>query len=140
MTIIGTWKIKKVQVMQSDFSMKMCTFDEIRATVPEEMQAEYLKMESTEIDFLPDGTVNTISYIPKEQIEMAKAEGMEVTEDGRCVVESKAWKEENGEFFYFTGDEGEIMGEKISPYQKLEFNEDGYMKFVGGFMLLEKKS
>ena len=52
MTIIGTWKIKKVQVMQSDFSMKMCTFDEIRATVPEEMQTEYLKMESTEIDFL----------------------------------------------------------------------------------------
>lgn len=140
MNIIGTWKIKKVQVMQSDFSMKLCTFDEIRETVSEEMQEDYLKMESTEIEFLPDGTVNTITYIPQEQIEMARAEGVEVAEDGRYIVETKAWKEENGEYFYFTGDEGEVMGEKISPYQKLEFDEDGYMKFGGGFMLLEKKS
>ncbi len=73
MNIIGTWKIKKVQVMQSDFSMKLCTFDEIRETVSEEMQEDYLKMESTEIEFLPDGTVNTITYIPQEQIENGKS-------------------------------------------------------------------
>lgn len=139
MNIIGKWKIIKILIMTKDFDRLMCPIDEIKNNVSEDMLSDYLDMASTELEFLPDGTMNTIRCLTDEQAKQAAEEGIELV-DGNKFVESTEWKEENGEYFYYSGNQGEIMGEAVSPYEKLTFDENGCLKFGSGFMLLEKIS
>lgn len=139
MNIIGKWKIIKILIMTKDFDRLMCPIDEIKNNVSEDMLSDYLDMASTELEFLPDGTMNTIRCLTDEQAKQALAEGVELV-DGNKFVESTEWKEENGEYFYYSGNQGEIMGEAVSPYEKLTFDKNGCLKFGSGFMLLEKIS
>ena len=48
------------------------------------------------------------------------------------------WKEENGEYFYHTGMEGDINGEPVDLYEKLEPDEDGCLPMVDGLLIIEK--
>ena len=61
MNIIGKWKVKKIGVLQPDFSLKMFTPKELETLEDAE---EYIKMASSVIEFLPDGTMNTLLPVP----------------------------------------------------------------------------
>ena len=63
MNIIGKWKVKKIGILQPDFSMKMYTPQELEEIEDAE---EYLKMAGSIIEFLPDGTMNTLLPVPEE--------------------------------------------------------------------------
>ncbi len=120
MNIIGKWKVKKIGILQPDFSMKMFTPQELEEIEDTE---EYLKMAGSIIEFLPDGTMNTLLPVPEELVNQCLEEGMEIV-DGFGIIDSTIWKEENGEYFYDTKIEGEIFGEKVSPFEKLEVEDD----------------
>lgn len=131
MNIIGKWKVKKIGVLQPDFSLKMFTPQELEEIEDAE---EYLKMAGSIIEFLPDGTMNTLLPVPEELVNQCLEEGMEIV-DGFGIINSTIWKEENGEYFYDTKIEGEIFGEKVSPFEKLEVEDDCILYSQ---MLLEK--
>lgn len=120
MNIIGKWKVKKIGILQPDFSMKMYTPQELEEIEDAE---EYLKMAGSIIEFLPDGTMNTLLPVPEELVNQCLEEGMEIV-DGLAIISSTIWKEENGEYFYDTKIEGEIFGEKVSPFEKLKVEDD----------------
>ncbi len=54
-----------------------------------------------------------------------------------AIVEQHPWKEENGEYFYHTGMEGDVGGEPIDPYEKLEI-DDGCITMASGLLCIEK--
>ena len=120
MNIIGKWKVKKIGVLQPDFSTKMYTPQELETLEDAE---EHLKMAGTIIEFLPDGTMNTLFPVPEEFVNQLLEEGKKIV-DGFAIMDSTTWKEENGEYSYDTKIQGEIFGEKVSSFQKLEIEDD----------------
>ena len=134
MNIIGKWKVKKIGVFQPDFSIKMLTPQGIEALEDFEDAEEYLNMASAIVEFLPDGAMNTLFPVTKELEEQLIAEGKEIV-DGFGITDTTTWKEENGEYFYDTKIKGEILGEKVSSFEKLVFEGDCILISQ---MLLEK--
>ena len=134
MNIIGKGKVKKSGVFQPDFSTRMCTPQEIEALEDFEDAEEYLNMASAIVEFLPDGTMNTLFPVTKELEEQLIAEGKEIV-DGFGIMDTTTWKEENGEYFYDTKIKGEILGEKVSSLEKLVIEDDCILVSQ---MLLEK--
>lgn len=133
MNITGKWKVKKIGVLQPDFSLKMYTPQELETL---EDGDEYLKMAKVIIEFLPDGTMNTLLPVPEELVNQCLEDGMKIV-DGVAIIDSTTWKEKNGEYFYDTKIEGEIFGEKVSSFEKLEIEDDCILYSQ---MLLEKNN
>ncbi|MDD6848517.1 MAG: hypothetical protein PUD53_07120 [Oscillospiraceae bacterium] len=133
MNITGKWKVKKIGVLQPDFSLKMYTPQELETLEDAE---EYIKIAGSIIEFLPDGTMNTLLPVPKELESQLIAEGKKIV-DGFGIMDTTTWKEENGEYFYDTKIEGEIFGEKVSSFEKLEIEDDCILYSQ---MLLEKNN
>lgn len=120
MNITGKWKVKKIGVLQPDFSLKMYTPQELETLEDAE---EYIKIAGSIIEFLPDGAMNTLLPVPEELVNQCLEDGMKIV-DGFAIIDSTTWKEENGEYFYDTKIEGEIFGEKVSSFEKLEIEDD----------------
>lgn len=121
MDIIGKWKVKELGLMQlGDMSMKMFTPAEIENLEDNE---DYLQFVSSIYNFSNDGKLDILLEVPKELLEKAKKEGLEV-KDNVVIIESTDWKEENGEYFYNTHIERETLGEKVSPYNKINVDGD----------------
>ncbi|MGN0488496.1 MAG: hypothetical protein ACI4HO_04465 [Ruminococcus sp.] len=133
MNITGKWKVKKIGVLQPDFSLKMYTPQELETLEDAE---EYIKIAGSIIEFLPDGTMNTLLPVPKELESQLIAEGKKIV-DGFGIMDTTTWKEEKGEYFYDTKIEGEIFGEKVSSFEKLEIEDDCILYSQ---MLLEKNN
>ena len=53
---------------------------------------EDLQMFDSVIEFAADGSVNTLIPVPADQIEAAKADGLEIDENGYACVEKTEWK------------------------------------------------
>lgn len=137
MSIIGKWKTKKMLAFGPD-GMQLMTLDEAK-TLDEETAEELVKtMTTTIVDINADGTVYTRIIIPADQIEEAKAQGAPLEADGTIIADRKPWKEENGEYFYDTGEQREIGGEAVSSWDKLSLDAEGYLPYASGMMLLEK--
>lgn len=100
--------------------MKMFTPAEIENLEDNE---DYLQFVSSIYNFSNDGKLDILLEVPKELLEKAKKEGLEV-KDNVVIIESTDWKEENGEYFYNTHIEGETLGEKVSPYNKINVDGD----------------
>ncbi|MBE6913084.1 MAG: hypothetical protein E7473_11235 [Ruminococcaceae bacterium] len=132
MNLFGKWIIKEVMTFGQN-GAEFKSIDEIKGSPMEEMYEEML---NTMLVISPE-SVDTYVPIAEEDIEAAKAEGATVTEHG-ILVQSAVVKEENGEYFYDTRTTGEIDGEEISPFEKLEIGEDGLLTFGGGMMKFGK--
>ncbi len=150
MNIIGKWKPVKLNVMVSrgdeEYRTKELTKDEFLAhyeTLSEEEQenlSDYKKMYETIFKFDENGDINMMMYVAPEIVEQAKAEGLEIDEDGYTVIEQSKWKEQNGEFFYdsgvkggMCGDDGEVV--QCDPFVKIAEREDGTLVYSSMFIL-----
>ena len=79
MDIIGKWKVKELGLMQlGDMSMKMFTPAEIENLEDNE---DYLQFVSSIYDFSNDGKLDILLEVPKELLENAKKEGLEVKDN-----------------------------------------------------------
>ena len=120
MNIIGQWKIKKLGTFDEELNFSLLPVEE---AIKMEMWAENPGMAEAIYEFTPDGKMELNIPIPegvtKEDIE---EEGLEIKEGNRVVVETKNWKEENGEFLYDSEEHREVCGEILSPWDKIEIN------------------
>ena len=139
MNIIGKWNVKKVGIFDMEEGLLMKTLDELKAMEQTEEIAETLEMGSLTFMVANEETLKICMMVPAEAIEEARAAGEEVllNEDGSVTVQEMPWKEENGELFCLTSDEGEIDGEAIDSWQPLNIDEDGLL--IIGVMGLEKE-
>lgn len=135
MDIIGKWKIKEFNIPTPD-GIKKYTPETLPDT--EEFE-EFAKMLSTRVEFTEDGLLNTLMQVPEEMLEAAKEQGFTVREDGFAVIDSTAWKEEDGKFFFDSKIEGEILGEEVDPFTEIKVTEDGCLLYSFDILLLEKE-
>lgn len=133
MNFIGKWKLKGMNV-PTENGMVLYTRD----TIPEEFKETYEEAAACELEFLEDGTYNMIQKVEGELAEQAKAEGMEIRDDGYVVALTAKWEDRDGTIYYDTGAEGTILDEEIDPFEPLEINEDGCLLYNYGMCLYEK--
>ena len=148
--LIGVWEVAKARSFVGD-KFDFFTLEEVAAELdrkkangeldddPEEMMSGF----SSRTEFTEDGKVlswmKAPEGIPQEEIDAALASGeIKAFRDGYFCLEEKEWKEENGEFFYNTGEYREMFGEVQSSWDKLQLNEEGLLKFGSGMVLLRK--
>ena len=134
MKIIGTWKVKSLLTYVPEIGMKSISVEEAIASPDEEIN----QMAAMALKFTEDGKMIMGSKLPPEILEEAKAQGAPVTDDGMMIAQQTEWKEENGEFFYLSGNEGTVNGEEISPWEKLALDSDGCLFMMGGILVFEK--
>lgn len=134
MDICGIWKVKEVRVPTPD-GEKVFTPDKPPTDERFEGSAELMQYRT---EFIEDGTLNTLMFVPEEMREEAAKHGAVVREDGYAAIESTVWKEENGKFYYDTKIEGEVLGEKVDSFAEIPVTEDGCLLYGLGMILLEK--
>ena len=105
MDICGLWKVREMHLVTPD-GEKVFTAD---SQVDNDMYAEIVQMCKYIMEFAPDGTLNTLLFVPEEVREEAKKQGADIRENGYAVLESTVWKEEDGKFYYDTGIQGEVL-------------------------------
>lgn len=138
MSIIGKWDVAKVMVMLPEEGFKYMTPDEVLAIENPEIAEMFSEMLPLVVEIKENNEMLLTMKIPEEAVEEARNEGTPLTDDGRVIAQTNPWKEEDGNFFYDTFEEREIMGEKVSSWDELKFDEDGYLVFSGGMALLKK--
>ena len=134
MDIRGIWKVREVHVPTPD-GEKVFTPDNPPTDERFEGSAELMNYLT---EFAEDGVLNTLMFVPEEMREEAAKHGAVVREDGYAAVESTAWKEENGKFYYDTKIEGEVLGEKVDSFAEIPVTEDGYLLYSFGMIILER--
>ena len=134
MDICGLWKVREMHLVTPD-GEKVFTAD---SQVDNDMYAEIVQMCKYIMEFAPDGTLNTLLFVPEEVREEAKKQGADIRENGYAVLESTVWKEEDGKFYYDTGIQGEVLGEKVDSFAEIPVTEDGCLLYGLGMILLER--
>ena len=134
MDIRGIWKVREVHVPTPEGEM-VFTPDNPPEDERFEGSAELMKYLT---EFAEGGVLNTLMFVPEEMREEAAKHGAVVREDGYAAVESTAWKEENGKFYYDTKIEGEVLGEKVDSFAEIPVTEDGYLLYSFGMIILER--
>ena len=130
MEIIGKWKIDEVQkYSMTDSGIKKEWKKAADVIADESVDDDEKQMLYADVIFTEDGKVQWAIPVPagvtQEEIDAALASGeLKMGDDGKMIVEEKAWKEEDGKLMYDTGAKGEAFGEEISPWVELKV-EDG---------------
>jgi len=125
MDVIGKWKLVSLKGM--DFA----TFEQVWRSNEELLAADdddmYKMMADAMFEFKDGGILSVCSKVavpegtPESEIEAAIAAGEVIRADGALwTVRDLAWKEENGEILVDSGERGEVFGEAIDPWKKLE--------------------
>ncbi len=129
MNIIGTWKVKKVGVFD-ETGMQMKTIDELMAMEETDEIRESKEMANATFLYVTAKTMQIRTIVPPEVIAEAKEAGEDIplNKDGSATLQRMPWKEENGKILFKMGDEGEIDGEEVDPWQAVEFDEDGMLR------------
>ena len=134
MDICGLWKVREMHLVTPD-GEKVFTAD---SQVDNDMYAEIVQMCKYIMEFAPDGTLNTLLFVPEEVREEAKKQGADIRENGYAVLESTVWKEEDGKFYYDTGIQGEVLGEKVDSFAEISLLPDDCLLYNLGTMILER--
>lgn len=134
MNIVGKWKIKELHIPTLE-GTKVFTPETLPDT---EEYEDYAKTASMIFEFTPDGKLLDLMKVPEEMLEAVKEEGMEILDDGYCILNSAAWKEKDGKFFMYTGIEGEFLGEAVDSFAEIKVTEDGCLLHNFDTLLLEK--
>ena len=85
-----------------------------------------------QIVFAEDGTITLLTPIPEEatqeEVDAAVKSGTITLRDGMMLMGENHWKVEDGKNMADTALEGEVMGEKVGPWEELKDVEDGMVE------------
>lgn len=132
-SLIGKWRI--AQALQFDDKtndMKWTKVEDILAG--EDVDRDTIMMLNSIAEFDEDGRLLMLAPLPEgvsqKDIDAAVAAGKIKLKDGRMYFEEKHWKVEDGENYTDTMPEGEVLGEKVGPWEKVTEFEDGTIVFL----------
>ena len=132
MNLIGKWKVKKTACVTPG-GMKLCTVTEL--PIGKAYDRSRLMCQSI-FEFCADGMAYQL--LDPESLVQLGTEAEADLLDGMAIVERRAWKAEDGHFFYDTDIDWEFEDESIDLFEKLEPDADGYLPVSGGLLLLER--
>ena len=131
MDIIGKWKVAKVGVFDIEEGLQMKTIEQVMAMEETEDIQETKEMAQATFLWVTAKTIQLRAIVPPEAIEEAKEAGEEIplNKDGSVTIQRMPWKEEDGKILCKMGDQGEIDGEEIDPWQVVAPDENGMLTF-----------
>ena len=150
--IVGVYEVVKIPAY-IDGEFKAYGRDEVKADLEKKLAAGEIEEEElsdgmsdfdTEFEFTADHRIITWVPVPADVSEeeiRAAVEAGEIGEvkDGRIAAEEKAWKTEDGKYYYDTGEYRETFGETQSSWDELTCDDEGLLNFASGLMKLKKK-
>lgn len=133
MNIIGKWKLKGINI-PTENGFEFFTEDNF----PEEFKDVFDENKDMILEFLEDGTLNTIVEAVGSYLDMAAEEGIEPRSDGYIVAFSSRWEDRDGKIFYDSEAEGTILDEAVDPFVEIDVTEDGCIWYNFGMALYER--
>lgn len=131
--LIGKWRI--AQTLQFDDStngMKWPKVEDILAG--EDVDRDTITMLNSIVEFDEDGCMLMLAPLPEgvsqKDVDAAVAAGQIKLKDGRMYFEEKHWKVEGDTNYTDTMPEGEVLGEKVGPWEKVTEFDDGTIVFM----------
>ena len=123
MNLTGKWKVAEaMQFNDEKCQMEWTGIETILAK--EDQDEETTMLLNTVVIFQEDGTIDFLCPLPEgvgqEEIDAALAVGQLRLKDGMMQMGQKHWKAEDGKILADTGAEGEVLGEKVGPWEELK--------------------
>ena len=151
MDILGRYSVYKCLAPIGD-KLDLFTYDEVKSAIDSRLAAGEIDEDSAKLALQGFGTTiefssdhKLISWMkipegtPEDVIKKALESGeISAVKDGCFPAEQKQWKCIDGRFYYDSGTEGEVFGEKISPWKEFTADEEGFYKYADGMMILRK--
>ncbi|MBO4453132.1 MAG: hypothetical protein J5793_04290 [Clostridia bacterium] len=149
--IIGKYAVAKA-FTDIDGEMGLYTLEAVKADLDKRVAAGEMEAEEAEellsafnmvIEITDDHRVVSWAKIPAgvsdEDIKEALEGGDILAVEGDMIaVSANEWKEEDGKILYNTEETRELFGEEQSPWDELAFDEEGFLPFGSGMMMLKK--
>ena len=121
--LTGKWKVAEaMQFNDEKCQMEWTSIETILAK--EDQDRETIMLLNTMVIFQEDGTIDFLCPLPEgvsqAEIDAALAAGQLKLKDGMMQMDQKHWKEEDGKILADTGAEGEVLGEKVGPWEEVK--------------------
>ena len=126
MSILGKWRISEIMRFDEDKGMIWIKTEDALKLPEADKDSETLFNSDIYID---DKYIVFVADIPEgatqEEIDEAVNSGaVELYSAGRMIVGKYEYKCEDGQYLYDTGMKGEVFGEPVSSWDKLEVTDD----------------
>ena len=121
--LIGKWNIvESMQFNDEKGCLDWAKIEDILAQ--EDVDREIAMLAKSIVLFEEDGNLVFLTPLPEgvsqEEIDEAVAAGEITLRDGMMITQQNHWKVENGKNMADTGVEGEVLGEKVGPWEELK--------------------
>ena len=131
--IVGSWRIKEVQLMDSDLNVSWRTVDDILAD--DSVEESDKRIYRGRAIFKDNGELCMACPLPDGVTKADIAEELESGEVEMCgeseiIYEKFPWKEEGGKILFDSGAEGEVLGVKVSPWVEITECDGGICLFM----------
>lgn len=131
--LVGKWSIAQVlQFNDNSNQMEWTRVEDILSG--EDVDRDTITLLNSIVEFEEDGRMLMLAPLPEgvsqEEVDAAVAAGHIKVKDGRMYFEEKHWKTEDGVNYTDTMPEGEVLGEKVGPWEKVTEYEDGTVVFM----------
>lgn len=128
MDLIGKWRI--AQTLQFDDETNKMKWTDVEDILSgDDVDRDTMTLLNSIVEFCEDGRMLMLAPLPEgvsqEEVNAAAAAGHIKLKDGRMYFEEKHWKVESGMNYTDTMPEGEVLGEKVGPWEKVTEFEDG---------------
>lgn len=132
MNLIGKWSIAQMMQFDDEKGMVWMDMTDILAKEPDDKDTRIMQKATILIE--EDGNMTFLSPIPEgasqEEIDEAVASGDLKLRDGLMIIGENRWKEENGKIMADTGAEGEVLGEKVGPWEEIKVIDGGMIEVM----------
>lgn len=123
MNLIGKWRIvESMQFNEEKECFEWAKVSDILAR--EDVDEDMVMLLNGTALFEEDGNLVFLSPLPEgisqEEIDEAVASGEVELRDGMMVTQQNRWKTEDGKNLADTGAEGEVLGEKVGPWEEIK--------------------
>ena len=129
--LIGKWRVAQLMDFNSETERFEWTNVEVLLS-RDDADKDTILMGNTQVVFAEDGTITLLTPIPKgatqEEVDEAVKSGRITLKDGMMLVGENHWKVEDGKNMADTALEGEVMGEKVGPWEELKEVEGGMIE------------
>lgn len=133
MNLVGKWRIAEMLNFNVEKGcMEWAKVEDLLSR--DDADKDMFLMGRMQVVFAEDGTITLLTPIPdgasQEEVDAAVKSGEITLKDGMLFMGENHWKVEDGKNMADTGLEGEVLGEKVGPWEELKDVGDGMLQMA----------
>ena len=133
MNLVGKWRIAEMLNFNVEKGcMEWAKVEDLLSR--DDADKDMFLMGRMQVVFAEDGTITLLTPIPdgasQEEVDVAVKSGEITLKDGMLFMGENHWKVEDGTNMADTGLEGEVLCEKVGPWEELKEVGDGMLQMA----------